>query len=535
MTDIELEHIFEVSRKVYQYYDKGEIDKAVKLTQTTEALALALSDNYERHLGCQYIAGCLIDIGDSIQEESMVKRGTQYYAEWAENHANPDTLGSTYYNLANGYFTQWKFNAVSSLNNATDSENHRLARHYYRLSMKNLQSSDYTNGLASLVWTNYGNTLDTVGRGVEAITAYDVALSIDPEMGMALGNKAVALSYLAPIVYGISHQFYFEAIRLLNKAMTKSLPRDARLGFEGKLQSLNEFLEKHGEMKPEEAESIKPINDFHSFLCEFCAKHGLFLNPVSFLGEEGKAIYGDPIFITKMYASIKDNHKFDRYITFLNEIKQDYVLGRYFLVQSQYTSSNIDAVDEGVSLFHPLDYSLYSSYIQLLKAAMKQAISVIDKVAYFLYDYCKLKTPKPHQVDFRRIFGGDDTIRKDFHSFASPHLFALFNLSHDISPKGDWNIIYEYRNAITHRFLILHDFQPNYIVNTDIPRESENGFLNNTILAYKIARAAIIYLILFVEHQEYANLDTTIDKTLPIYSTPVEGVFRHQPDFPSPH
>jgi hypothetical protein len=66
MTDIELENIFEAARNAYQYYDNGEIDKTVKLTQTTEAQALALSDNYERRLGCQYIAGCLIDIAGSL-------------------------------------------------------------------------------------------------------------------------------------------------------------------------------------------------------------------------------------------------------------------------------------------------------------------------------------------------------------------------------------------------------------------------------------------------------------------------------------
>lgn len=199
------------------------------------------------------------------------------------------------------------------------------------------------------------------------------------------------------------------------------------------------------------------------------------------------------------------------------------------LVQSQYASREIDAVDEGVSLFYPLDYSLHSTYIQLMKAAKRQAVVVLDKIAYFIYDYCKLTTPAPDRVTFRQIWGGNEKIRLDFANFASPHLFALFGLARDVSKMGDWKTIYDHRDALTHRFLVIHDFQGVEQTNTDIPRATLHDFLNQTILAFKIARAAITYLILFVEDQEHLAGQKNTGRTAPVFATPVDGISRYRP------
>jgi hypothetical protein len=71
----------------------------------------------------------------------------------------------------------------------------------------------------------------------------------------------------------------------------------------------------------------------------------------------------------------------------------------------------------------------------------------------------------------------------------------------------------------------LGDAQPN----SDIPREQEIRFLNRVILATKIARAAYMYLILFValEEEKLASASTGI--TLPMYSTKLDKEFRHRP------
>jgi hypothetical protein len=79
------------------------------------------------------------------------------------------------------------------------------------------------------------------------------------------------------------------------------------------------------------------------------------------------------------------------------------------------------------------------------------------------------------------------------------------------------------------RFLVLHDFESGDQPNSDIPRAREAVFLNDTVLAMKIARAAIIYLILFVEYEKRKN--TPEGLTAPIFPVPLDDGFRHKPKY----
>jgi hypothetical protein len=531
MVTIELEHEFLKSQLAYQLCDTDQIDEAVKLTLELEANADNYSDEYERSLCRLYAAPCLIDIGFAATNEEMVRRGIQHFLEWRENY--PEDVDETrlLYNIANGFFSCWKLHAHQHLIAGLDANDHKEALKYYRLALARLQPEHIADGFACEVWTNYGNALDMVGRCVEAIEAYDVALKINPNMSIALGNKAVALLYAARLMHGSTHRFYLEALRLFNKALEKPLPPDVKAGFLEKKQGLNEFMEAHGEMLPEDIESLTPSNEFHEFLCAYCSQHRLFLNFVTLLGDDDKHFYGDPLFIHHMHFSLSERFRANRYVTFLNEIKQDYVLGRYFLVQSQRQSADLDVVDEGIALVYPLDFSLHSVYVQLLKAAMKQAIAVLDKVAFFVYDYCGLTTPPADRITFRQLFGGNPTMRKELAAVQNPYMFALFNLSREVSKNGAWGGIYEYRDALTHRFLVLHNVEPKSLPNNDIPREKEDTFTNRVIRATKIARAAVIYLILFVALEEERLSDKHSGIMPKIYGTPLDKGFRHKPPF----
>src|SRR5574341_94341 len=435
MASVKQQAVCDQVLQAYQLYDDGRIDDAKTLTLKIENECASLSNDPERAICRKYVAACLVDIGGAVSDESMVKRGTQYFREWIEQNPSGDEVAHDYYNLGNGYFGLWSFHSTEAIRGGLDAEEHRLTRHFYRQAIEHLRPRHFSGGLACQLWTNYGNALSHVRRSIEAIDAYDSALRINPLMGMALGNKGMAVSHLAQFMYGHTHLFYLEAIRLLTFALKQPLTHEARYGFSQRLEHLNRILHAHGEMKPEEIQGIEPKTKFHQFLCEFNAENGLFLNPATFLGKEKKTFYGDPLFISTMYADLADTNRFDRYVTFFNEIKQDYVLGRFFLAQSQYRLADIDVVDEGVSVFNPLDYSLYSTYIQLLKAANKQAVAVLDKIAYFIYDYCKLTTPAPDRVTLRQIWGGNDRLRGDLNGFANPYLFAVFTLSQDVSKK----------------------------------------------------------------------------------------------------
>lgn len=530
-----LPDVLEMCQKAQRLCNDGQIAEAVKLTLEIESKAASYADEREHALCKIYVSPCLIDIGSAAHDEAMIRRGTQYLVEYHVKYPQEIMDEPTeFWNIGNGYLSAWSLKAKDYFLEGVDADDHRLARKYYRRAIDYYMLHMGDRELISKLLTNYGNTLDSVCRCFEAIDSYEVALRVNPDMGMALGNKAIALIFHSRLMPTLRHRFYLESHRLLKKALQLPLSFDARKLFTEHINYLEHFIKQHGDMIPESIEFITPASDFHKFLCNFCAKHLLFLSPVTFLGEEEKTFYGDPMFIENMIVPLAENDKADRYVTFLNEIKQDYVFGRYMLVQSQYHLPNLDVVDEGVNLIYPLDYSLHSIYIQFLKAAMKQAISVLDKVAYFIYDYCKMSTTlKSKSVSFK-IISNDRSpkMREILSQYENIYLFALHSLSRDLSKDGDWEDIYENRDALTHRYLVLHDIDlGERQANKDIPRENLDTFTKRVIHATKIARSAVMYLILFVAEEE-AKAQAKINGIIPpIDATPLDKGFRHKPPF----
>jgi len=503
-----LDSLHEMTEHALEMYDSNELESAVALTTKAENVANSLEDETDRVTGRYYVSLALIDVGAELKDESMIRRAIEYLKVWIHGDYSID-LPNDLFNLANGYYALLSLDPPGSFLDV-DTENHQLARRLYRMATSGMTQEHAARGTASTAWTNYGNLLDVVGRNVEALSAYDEALILKPDLGMALGNKGVALRYFAVVMPGYSHLLYHESIRALEAAIQQQdLPELARLKFVRALDHINDIVKHHQQsntpMDREQYEGIQPKDDFQAFLCQFCAANNLFLSPVSRVGKEETYFYGDPLHLLFMSGRTGDN-RLNKYIWFLNEIKQEYVLGRYFLVQSQYESAVIDAVDEGVTLVQP-EFGFpvfFGTNIQLLQSALRQAVAVLDKVAYFLYDYCKLNT-KPDRISFLKIWGdlGTGTIQKGFKNYKCGHLFALFTLARDLYRDGDWNTLIEDRGVVTHRFIILHDSQDETESVGDIPARHLSDFLANTVFALQIARAAVMYLIMFFNHFEY--------------------------------
>ena len=105
------------------------------------------------------------------------------------------------------------------------------------------------------------------------------------------------------------------------------------------------------------------------------------------------------------------------------------------------------------------------------------------------------------------------------------HLDLAIDLSRN--KNGEYAYIYEHRNALTHRYLVIHDMILSDQTQDDIPRIHLNEFLNEVIFAMQITRAAVMYLIMFVDSEENKKI-----KRIPygsIYIPPVDGVFRWTP------
>lgn len=506
--------IHEKLEKSNAFYNQDDIPQAKNLLLDVENEFQTLAPSFYRsqiqaNLGC-----LLIDLGAHIHDKDMIVRGKNYTDDLINKKTESETSPGEYYNLANGYNELWNMESQNYLNTGEISENYLNAKKYYR---KSLDIAEKTNQifnfkLLAQINTNLGNCLCSVGRDVEAFSYYDSALKFDKSLGMAYGNKAISLRHFSFLAYGHIDLFLLESRRLFEEALTRPTPEDSRRIFQKGYEEVNSLIQKFEIMLPNNPVNSEPESEFHKFLRDFCVKHQLYLTPTTFIGKESELFYGDPLFISNVVASIDENEVINRYILFLNQIKQDYILARYFLIQSQYRSSVVDLIDKDVSLYDPLDYSIYNAYIQLLKQSLKLTMDTFDKIAQFLREYCEVDI-KAKKTQFRTIWTLEQdkkAMRPEFSSRKNKYLLALFDLAVDLKKDGYFQHIYDHRNAITHRFFSVYEIMMPIVYPEENSGISREDLLKTSITALQLLRAAVVYLILFVNSEEKRNKDPNV-------------------------
>jgi hypothetical protein len=526
-----MENLYDELRAVDNAIEKNNLVEANQLIRILDFKISAMSEEVEITNLYGNLGAFWIDIGNLEKDAIKIQKGIQYTTTAISRYPK-EHLPLLYHNLANGYHDLWELCLVQSFNEGRLDESYQKAKDFYRKALSSTTSEFITKNrqLYNQLIVDYANCLDSVNRRFEAVSLYDVALGYDPQMGMALGNKGITLINSAPLSRGYIHIFYLEAHRLLTEAMKQPLHDKAKMVFSHYLEDVNRIIDHHRGMKPEKIISSRPKNKFHSFLRQFCLQNDLFLTPITLIGKDKNFIAGDPMFISKLVASLNDEGRINKFITYLNQIKQDYVLARYMLAQSQYKSGFLEAVDNDVTLYYPLDYSLNSSYIQMLKTSYRLAVDVLDKIAFFIKDYYAINIDD-EKVYFRNIFTSNSEPNKLRSGFScnNRYLFALYDLAIDLEKKeGYYKILYNRRNELTHRMLVIHDMiLEDNKTGDSIPRVYLDEFIKECIQAMQIARNAVVYLIFMVDLEEKQN--EKVEVSFPIYGTPVNDAIRWVP------
>ncbi|MGD1004659.1 MAG: LA2681 family HEPN domain-containing protein [Methanoregulaceae archaeon] len=504
--------IHEKLEKSRNYFNQENIPKSKKLlleveNELQEIVTSVYHSQIQANLGC-----LMIDLGAFTRDKELITRGKIYTEDLVKKGPEDGISVGQYYNLANGYIALWNLESKENLKNGKINENYLNAKKYFRIALDLAKKSTHPIDpkLLAQININLGNCLCSVGRDVEALSFYDQALKFDKSLGMALGNKAITLQYLSFLASGHTHLFLLESRRLYEEALKKPIPEDARRTFQKGYDTVNSFIQRHQSLVLENHINSEPISRFHQFSRDFCIKYQLYLTPTTFIGKESVLVYGDPMFISSMIESLDNEYIVNRHITFLNQIKQDFVLARYFLIQSNYQSTVVDTIDQDVILYDPLDYSIYNAYVQLLMLSLKSTMDTFDKIAQFLREYCAVNNISAKKTYFRTIWTKDrsqNMMRSEFSSRKNKFLLALFDLSLDLQKNGYYQYIYERRNAITHRFLIVHEMMtPNEQTNVT-SRISREDLFKISITALQLLRAVVIYLILFVDSEEKKKHD----------------------------
>ncbi len=465
-------------------------------------------------------SGIYIDAGFFKGSQEKVKHGINLIEDVLDVLDVTDQLSqSIYYNLGNGYSNLFK---LIKRNNKfygifSNSELDKSLK-FYRLSEQSKQIDKYCTVQN---YVNLGNTLDMMGRHIEAINYYNKALSINKNFGMALGNKGIALKYYSRITGDNWPIYYREAYNLLKEAIKKQVNIEAENTFLKHIKNIEENIDIKKIKTEQKKIDIKTSNDFEEFLERYCIKNNLYLNICSVCQKCSKSI-SDNIIIRKMIVPINDDENnmeddlFLRLSSFMNEIKENYVGARYLLVRARYKKDNINYVDKKVKIINTLDYTIQNIYVQLLKFAFKNMYDILDKLSIFLNEYLNLEKNENH-VSFNNMWFKKKDINKKIIETRNYNLNALYKTYIDIK-DGRYEELKQIRHALTHRYLNIKMFGEN----NSKKDMTEEYLVDKTIEVCRLVRNCIIYLISFVDEEE--NKKEKASRNTPLVPLYVEEV-----------
>jgi tetratricopeptide (TPR) repeat protein len=480
--------------------------------------------------------GLLIDIGMDLARTDLVTEGIGILETFLEQpgHDRPDL----FYNLANGYSALYNVERLVKGQDFysdfdPDSTSLVQAKHYYRSALN--QIDQLPRDLRTQLWVNYGNCLSNLGRAAEAISAYDQALWLCANHPMANGNLGVELSHFARIA---DHPILLlDAREKLERALSVENfeaygGTRARAHFERARQQIDEALAQV-ELSQDAQTGSPPTcaSEYEERYAEFCARHQLFLNFC--LRCRRCERYARDSLSFSLVTDLDDNTSFIRLSRVINEIKERYAFARLLLFQSLHPLMDTIPIDDRTTYVDNLDYAVYGIRVASLKVAFESAYNVLDKMAHFINDYLRLGIAPGPRLTFttngriwRKRKGGP--LRLEVLETRNWHLFGLYDLARDLEvsyerPEQDGyrGKLRRTRNTLTHEYLVPHVEGIGWEVDADGPEQHlyYRELVQQTISLLQLVRAAIIYLMAFIDLEERKCRGVSEGLVAPMYTT----------------
>lgn len=379
------------------------------------------------------------------------------------------------------------------------------------------------------IHTNHGNLLNHIGRFVEAVEAWDLAIALVPKMAMAHGNRGIGLTWYAGRLYDPGHGALLAAAA--RRAFDGALAPDALLdseGLDGALQTFGEYavsIDRQIDVQGVEDSFANRQFSLGRSRIEreyrrWCLDKRLFLNPLNDISNDPISAHDVLSLPTLVEIGLGDREDFGPplAIKHYNLLKQEYVTARYALFEAL-TLRTVHFSDRGVLLHDTLDFPAFGFAVERAKLAFRTAYSTLDKIGYFLNSYLALGHPE-RQVSFRNVwFTSTGSKNKPLHSFfidaGNWPLRGLFWLSKDIFEDAfksvttpDARELHDLRNHLEHKFVSVHDHVLSDMAlrkRKPTPGLYDIDFDDLTARALrqlKLSRAALIYLSLGVHAEE---------------------------------
>lgn len=476
-----------------------------------EVVSLPVSDGL-------HFLGWLIDLSFDQVDMSLREKGTARALEWASTIGKMDLTDTQRFDLDYFQANAWANRAGKAQAKqaawAWDNEplQHQILS--LRRAVNNPAFDDAETVRKCQVLTNLANSMNTVGRFVEAHEYWNRALAIEPRFWMALGNRGYGRIEYAKAIYSQHkrEELIWAAFRDLTRAV--ELVDEYPYGSPG----APEFFKWHitdllARFVPEFLNHEMKFIDYslgrshrEKDYRTWALRETLFLNTLNDLGTYSAAA-SDPLHLPAFVAPLNEPPVL---IGFFNQIKQEYVSARWLFFDAM-DSDKPHFSDREVYLTNTLDYPVYSLAVEKLKLAFRASYSIFDKIAYFLNAYMKLGIPDK-QVTFRSVWSMNvnktSSLRPEFEGLENRPLRGLYWISKDFFETAfsdvtepDARNIKDDRDYLEHKYFkvhddlcdLVHEINPLFI-DTLAHSITRNGLQTKTLRLLKLARAALIYL-----------------------------------------
>jgi len=462
---------------------------------------------------------------NSDEEELSVIIATQQY--YVETLSDSITKATLYYYLANCWSGLKDIEYQKNKKYIWNYEQKELFKEIYYL-RKAISENEFENsvlGLKVSIFTNLANSFSRYGRTIIALKYFNKALEIVPNHFMALTNKAICLESYAKLDYDDGHQIvflkstyacYHKALEEINSHLDASeydkkyyekIHHDIKLSIKRIEQMLpQECLDEGLNFDKFSLGKTKKEEIFRRWVLS----NKLFLNPMNDLDNFSIAAY-DPLNLPTLTVPI--NLGFPKYITYFNQIKQEFIINRVLLYEGL-NQLTIDFYEHKTSLIQDYDYNIYDLNIEKVKLSFRGFYALFDKIACFINEYFNLGMEE-NRVDFRKVWKKGKQLNPKFNQFENPALRGLYLLSKDLfftSDEEKYEEVLEpeskkinkIRNHLEHKFIMIKAFN----IDDNLEKRERNFYITEaelyekTINLAQLAREAIIYLSFAVHHEE---------------------------------
>jgi len=380
------------------------------------------------------------------------------------------------------------------------------------------------------ILTNLANIFDHTGRTVYSLNLYNQALLIEPNFVMARANRGLCLISYADFDYNENHRDIFaklayddlkkaskQLILYINNGYDAEYYTNVKEKCDNKIKVIELHLDQTFLTSPFEFNNFslgksKKEKEYR----QWALTHTLFLNPMNDIGFNKIASH-DPLNLPNLITDIHSG--FPKYITYFNQIKQEYVAYRHLLYEGIKEKTD-KFYNKDISLTDDYDYNLYDINNEKIKIAFRGFYSIFDKIAYFLNEYFDLRYSE-RGIDFRKIWknkNNQNELNIKFNRLENLALRGLYFINKDLfsldkDDKAFIDVIEpeaveinEIRNHLEHKFMTIKIFDiAKYQISNDrenIKYLTQEALEEKTIHMARLAREAIIYLSFTIHIEE---------------------------------